>query len=111
MGLYFSLDTKLPKGGNLVLDFGFTAHIAGSCDVHPIGTTLDVTKYTAKTAGRIAGTTADGKVCVLAADLAANTAYAMILPDKTGPSEVAGVFGPIGMTTWTYTATNGVMLD
>lgn len=46
--------------------------------------------------------------CVLGAALKANTAYAMML---VGTETTAGVYGPLGLTTWTYTATNGVMLD
>jgi len=56
LGIYFSLDTKLPAGGSLDLSFGsYLAPIgnSGSCDVWPIGTTLDVTKYTSTTPGRI----------------------------------------------------------
>jgi len=96
-------------GGNLVLTSGTSAldKWTTTCHVYPVTTTLDPAKFTAKTAGVIAGDLKTG-TCVLGAALKANTAYAMMV---VGKEAVAGVYGPIGMTTYAYGADKGVMLD
>lgn len=78
-----------------------------SCNVYPVTTTLDPKLFNAKTVGMVKGAYATG-TCTLAAALNANTAYAMML---VGTESTAGVYGPLGLTSWTYLASNGVMLD
>jgi hypothetical protein len=109
LGLYFTLDTALPLGGSLVLTGGSSAVATwtSTCNVYPVTTTLDPAAFTAKTKGVVNGTLTTG-TCVLLAGLNANTAYAMMLPEQ---ESVAGVYGPIGMTTYAYGAAGGVMLD
>jgi hypothetical protein len=63
--------------------------------------------FGAKTAGVVNGTLNSG-TCVLKAALNANTAYAMMV---AGNEANAGVYGPLGMTTYAYVAAGGVMLD
>jgi len=56
--------------------------------------------FTSKTAGVVTGTLTTG-TCVLTGALNANTAYAMML---VGTEAVAGVYGPLGLTTYAYGA-------
>lgn len=85
------------------------------CDVWAVTTTLDVESFT--TASRLATadvvTSSDDHACTWEVDLAANTAYALVL-DVTDDTDTmaAGTVGPLSMTTHVGTATTDrVVMD
>lgn len=86
------------------------------CDVWAVTTTLDVESFT--DANRLAtATVVDGNApdyeCTWDVDLAANTAYALVLDAADEDDTMtAGTVGPLGMSTHVGTAaSNRVVMD
>ena len=85
--MYMALDSGLPAGGSMVVDFSeLTDTSMAACNLYPLTTTLDASTYLA--ADLVAGgsVVADGQefTCSWTEDLAANTPYALVISDATG---------------------------